>query len=431
MSLDEFMVKASPDLEVPLHLGEYYAALKRLDGGGVRCVAACPPQHGKTTAAMNAIVWHLLRNPKLKIAYVTNAAHLSELHSRHMRRVYTDCGGKFGTMNTIAQWTTPMGGGLLATSVDGQFTGQRADIIVFDDLFKGRAEAENADHREMVDVFVRSTAIPRLWVGGSMVLIGTRWHEDDESGRLVRRGWPYINLQAIATTKDGQERALWPDRKPLEWLRQLRDPGPDCIGDYDWSAMYQGEPRPPQAGVFRFDPRTYRELPNGPMRTMVGCDLAYTPGSHADFFASVVLSECNGLFYVREVDRRQQGILELEQAIGATRLRFPHARWVSYVTGPEKAILQLLFSKGYPVEGMPARWSKVTRAHKCSEAWNQGRILIPENASWVDAFKREIMTFTGGPSDMHDDQVDAMVSAYDGIAGSSTAAPALVGRRRM
>ena len=111
--------------------------------------------------------------------------------------------------NTESEWETAVGGGLRAVGVGSGVTGFGANLIVIDDPVKSRAEAESQKMREKVWHWFNDDIYTRLEPNGSIVLIQTRWHEDDLAGRLLREPvpeggekWEVVNLPALAEEKN-------------------------------------------------------------------------------------------------------------------------------------------------------------------------------------------------------------------------------------
>lgn len=85
-----------------------------------------------------------------------------------------------------------------------------------------------------------------------MIILATRWHDDDLIGRLLKQkkqdgdSFPFvtecINLPALAEDNDPLGRqpgdALWPWRYNHEQLQDIKR----TVGPYWWSALYQGSP---------------------------------------------------------------------------------------------------------------------------------------------------------------------------------------------
>ncbi len=119
--------------------------------------------------------------------------------------------------NCEAEWETSIGGGLRAVGVGGGITGFGANLCIIDDPIKSRAEAESASHRDAVWNWFKNDIYTRLEPNGAMILIQTRWHEDDLAGRLIRQmdepggeHWDIIDMPAMAERLDRRPRL---DRK--------------------------------------------------------------------------------------------------------------------------------------------------------------------------------------------------------------------------
>ncbi len=102
-----------------------------------------------------------------------------------------------------------MGGGLRAVGVGSGVTGFGANLIIIDDPVKSRAEAESQTYRDNLYNWFNDDIYTRLEPDGSIVLIQTRWHEDDLAGRLLRESqeegaekWEVISLPAVAELRN-------------------------------------------------------------------------------------------------------------------------------------------------------------------------------------------------------------------------------------
>lgn len=161
------------------------------------------------------------------------------------------------------------------------------------------------------------------------------------------------------------------------------------------------------------------------VRVVIGGDLSYSSAVGSDQAALLPLGEDDyGDVYVLDCDTMQQSIVIVEGA--AKRMQESYASLnggelppiVSYMSGPEKGVAELLAMRGLQIHMMPARWNKFVRAQKTAVAWSQGRIKVPRGAPWVPSFLRKVRYFTG-MEDQADDEVDAMVSGFDFLAGNS------------
>jgi len=111
-----------------------------------------------------------------------------------------------------AEWSTSAGGGMKAVGVGAGVTGHGAHLIVIDDPVKNREEANSDVRRETVWQWYNDDLYTRLEPGGAIVLIMTRWHEDDLAGRILLSDraseWTVLNLPALAEDDDPLGRTL-------------------------------------------------------------------------------------------------------------------------------------------------------------------------------------------------------------------------------
>jgi len=139
------------------------------------------------------------------------------------------------------RWNTNQDGSYVAAGVGGAITGRGAHVALIDDPFKDRKEADSQVIRDNVFNWYTSTFYTRLMPGGAIVLIQTRWHEDDLAGRLLARmesGGDQWHVLIHPALKNGD--ALWPEWYPVETLERIRG----AIGERDFSALYQQQPQP-------------------------------------------------------------------------------------------------------------------------------------------------------------------------------------------
>lgn len=167
------------------------------------------------------------------------------------------------------------------------------NCVIGDDLIKGRNEAESETIRTRTWEAFRDDFRTRLVSGGSMILMNTRWHQQDVSGMILPQGWDgqsgefegsdgfvweVVSLPAKIET-ELQERTdplgrkmgeyLWPEY----WDRQHWKQSDPALGARDtntptgrraWYSMYQQNPHPDDGILFqREDFRWYEpdELP--------------------------------------------------------------------------------------------------------------------------------------------------------------------------
>ena len=426
MTLPEFIEYASAGTILPpWHLGEYldlccslgettdHLTREEVIARALHICVSMPPQHGKTTLIAYTIAWLLFRFPHLLFGYGSYAKLFSSNRTEEIMKIYVHAGGELQKDHARKDdWRTAGGGGCLAFSPGSGIAGYQMHHIVFDDFVENEVDLDTEDKRASIHRDI-DRALQRLWVGGSIIAIGTRWHPEDPIGYLLSRGYDEINLPAVREI-DGVEVALWPEVKPLAWLDTKRLPSSkEFVGAYAWATQYQGKPVPPEGSIFGA-PRWFDELPEGAKVVAIGFDFGYGPEGTSDFSVAVVLAvDGKGIYYVVDVLRVRTTLHEMAAAFKIIMGKHPYpVRYGCYMGGNEKGILNLLFVEDVAIERMPAKHNKYTRAQRTAKAWRVGRVLVRSGQPWSEKFAREVEYFTGAERGK-DDQVDALVAAFD------------------
>jgi hypothetical protein len=425
--LADFIPAISQQYEPPLHLGPYLDVVESTLHQPRKVVLSVPPRHAKTDTTLHSFPYLWSFEPGKTHGYFSYSADITAEKSQLAQR-YTEATGK-RVSGTIARWYNGAGGGLIAGGIQGAITGRGIDgVAVVDDPHKNRAEAESPTHRKRIYEGFKSDVLTRLEPGASVIVIQTRWHPDDLAGRLIKEGWPdlVISLPAVqndtVTGRDDDHvrmaygAALWPGRWPLEALERKRRE----VGEFAWASLFQGLPRPRGSTLFG-EASYYSALPREGYRVTYGVDLAYTAKTSADWTICVRLClvgrshQTRG--YVQHVDRLQVEAPQSGAVLKRRQSEMSGPMWW-HGAGPEKGSAQL-FNAHYLDGKMVLKTTtldKFTRALDSSEAWNDGRILVPRQAPWLQPFLGVVQGFTGVGDD-YDDDVDALGSGW--AAGQS------------
>ncbi len=426
LSFPDFVRAFAHHHTYPSHFQPFVDRLIHADGGGVRACLGAPIQHGKSTLVKLLIIWYLVNNPKLRIAYFGYGQEFAEANTHDLREMIPSAGIRVSDgADTKREMRFESGGSLVISSVVlGRGTGLPIDIAIIDDPFKGPADAYSKIERDKVYEWYRYVIHGRVPTQGSIVVIASRWDADDLSGRLIRdQGYEELLLPAI--NDNGEALCPWgPDPKyprTLQSLLDLRDGknGRGGIGAHAWAALYQGRPVPRDTAVFRGSPMLYSAAPNT-MRKAIGVDLGFT--EHTDHSAAVVLGDDGHIVHVLEACRWQRRFSSVAGGIAELASRHPGAEIFTYYSGAELQAIQTLQDPPYNLDivAMPARYHKAFRAERCADAWSKGKIAVPSVASWdLVWFMSELRNFTGADGD-EDDGVDALVAAYDGLEDSGS-----------
>ena len=403
--------------------------LEALAAGTIdRLMVMMPPGSAKSTyASILFPPWFLIRG-NADIIGASHGAGLAEEFSGKVLRMIQEHGPMlgYGVLNESAEsWRTNNGGAYRAAGAGGSITGRRADLCIIDDPIKGREDADSQVIRDKVWAWYRAEVITRLKPGGRIVLINTRWHEDDLAGRLLAEmktggdRWEVLNLPALAEADDPLGRApgepLWPEWESLVALERKRD----TIGPREWGALFQQHPRPLEGALFKVGNIQVLDVaPQLHGATIArGWDLAATKQvgtNNPDWTAGVKLARMpSGLYVVLDVMRFRGGPDDVDNTIRNIASQDGKTVKIGLPQDPGQAGKQqvLAFTRllsGHDLETSPETGDKATRAAPVASQVNGNNVAIVR-AGWNSAFIEELRSF---PSGAKDDQVDGLSRAF-------------------
>ncbi|MEM1349832.1 MAG: hypothetical protein AAGI01_14820, partial [Myxococcota bacterium] len=304
LPLTEFIPAVSPNLVYPHWLEPVAEVFRRVerawetDGDPVRVCVAVPTQHGKSTLATHALARFVGRWPHLRHLYLSYAAGLAAKLSLSTQKLATIAGVELD-QTARDDWTTVQGGGVLARGVGGGIAGFAADgVIIIDDPIGRSKDSRSPVIRDAAWEFISGDVLSRIGNKTSVILIASRFHVDDPTGRAIKEhGWEYVNIPAIRD--DGT--ALCEERRSLKKLLELKATHANLF-----YALQMGQPRAEGGSVFETGMTcSMADLPVDGL-TSIGVDLAYTAKTSSDFSVAVVARRTrDGDVYILEVLRRQ------------------------------------------------------------------------------------------------------------------------------
>jgi hypothetical protein len=276
----------------------------------LQIIITMPPRHGKSRrAARWGALWYLHRFPNRNVILTSYGADLANDHARFIRNKIDECEGddqrNLGiTLDPSSHAANRFGianaeGGLIAAGIGGAITGRGGDLLICDDVVKNKKDAESPALRKVAWEWWQSTFLTRREPGAAVLLILTRWHEDDVAGRILRNpeeapNWQVLNLPAFAEDDDllGREHGepLWPLRFGLTALKRILRQ----LGSRDFTALYQQRPAPVEGAVWKRLWIKYCGVDQVPRRalTAVGVDPAITSGDASDWTG--IITACRG-----------------------------------------------------------------------------------------------------------------------------------------
>jgi predicted phage terminase large subunit-like protein len=430
-------------------------------GKSPRLMITMPPRHGKSMLASQYFpAWALGNYPHLEFINTSYAQSLQMDFSRKIQELVKtpDFQLLFGSLGVtkkneaVERWSLydfdkdkRTGGGVLAAGVGGPITGRGAHVFLIDDPVKNREEAESQVIRETAKSWYSSTAYTRLAPGAGILVIQTRWHDDDLSGWLLEAmreaekemiesedgewpedadRWRCVDFPAIATSDEKYRLKgdpLHPDRYDLKALRKIKR----TLAPRDWAALYQQNPQVEEGAYFQKKHIRYYKgvVDEASLDIFCAGDLAISKKDQADWSVFIVagLAE-DGQIYMLEEYRGRWGSNDIINKIFEI-----HKRYKPKYFGLEKGQISLtlddFFLYRQAEEGNydlhieelpPGKQDKELRARSIQGLMEHGKVLWPEGALWVDDFINELLRF---PTGVKDDRVDAVAWIGKMIAG--------------
>lgn len=421
------------------------ALVEALNTPDARLIISMAPQEGKSVRVANDFpVWALTQDPELRIVTASYGQGLANRNGRAVRNrilAHPELGLTIARDNgSVSEWgIAGHRGGLLSVGIGAGLTGRPADLIIIDDPVKDQKDADSAVVRQNTWDWWTSTASTRLAPGASVVMILTRWHEDDLAGRMLAAEdghlWKVINIPAMADhdpekgevdplgREPGEFMVSARGRTRQQWLSIMKR-----VGSRVWNALYQGRPSASEGNMFlrkhwQYYPApmwtvrsdTSCRIPSGAGRLIMSWDMAFKDTKHSDFVVGQVWLHRGANAYLLDQVRKRMTFSETQKAVEAFIAKWPQA---STILVEDKAngtaIIDVLKANYSGIIPITPKESKEARASAVTPFVEAGNVFLPDSkiAPWVGGFVDEAASF---PNGTHDDQVDTMSQALNRI----------------
>ena len=436
LSFREFIRGVNPRYQFYPHVDKLIDVLERVAADELkRLMIFMPPRHGKSEVVSRLfIAYYLYLYPERFVGINSYAAELAYTFSRSARDNFTRNGGELkGDASAVKHWETVSGGGLWAAGVGGPITGKGFNLGIIDDPLKNAEEAASEKIRTRQKEWYSSTFYTRAEPDAAIIIIQTRWNEDDLSGWLLAEEageepecWHVISMAAIkekqppeipaTCTLEPDDRTvgepLCNERYSLKALKRFMH----RLGAYFWNALFQQRPRPREGGMFKRG--NFEIVDASPARAIRvrWWDRAAT-ADDGDWSVGLRMAYAGGIYYIEDVVRGQWSAGERDRIIRQTAVLdgIGVKQWGEQEPGSSgkdaaQAFIRLL--AGFPVETEPSTGSKEVRAGPLSSQTEAGNVKLVRG-EWNKAFIDEVSDF---PHGKHDDQVDGASGAFNKLA---------------
>lgn len=414
------------------------------DGRCERLIISMPPQEGKSQRVSRRFpTWLLTRNPDSRIAVASYEHRTARRWGRAIRDDISSNGATLGLAvsplsSAADEWQLAgHGGGVYCVGIGGALTGRPVDVLLIDDPVKDREQADSLTYRDRVWDWWTDVALTRLAPGAPVVVILTRWHEDDLAGRLLAAedgaDWTVINIPAEADHKPEHGETDVLGRAPGEFMESARGRTRTdwikkkiAVGARTWASLYQGRPSPEAGDIFHRDWWRYYDQPQWIVRNdgshwvphhgvelLASWDMAFKDTASSDYVVGQVWLRRGARAFLLDQVHDRLSFTETCHALRALSAKWPQA--VLKLVEDKANGTAVINALRHIVPGIvpeEPHGSKVARASAVSPFVEAGNVFLPapELAPWVGGLIEEAAAF---PNAAHDDRVDTMSQALN------------------
>lgn len=395
--------------------------------GGVYCVGKrLVPTHNSTTITATLPSWFLMRNPDKKVIMVSYGDDLAQRFGKQNLDKVKAYGNIFGVSldkkkSNAKEFRIDKHQGVMISAGYGSgLTGNPADLIVIDDPVKNRIEADSETDRNKKWADYVDSIESRISAGGKIILIMTRWHEDDLAGRLMEQRADRVtvlNLPCEAEENDLLGRkvgeALCPEiGKDNVWLEDFKKDHMTEEGTRSWNALYQGRPTAREGNMLKrewWQFYNYSDYEEGELvfdRITISVDAAFKDKNKNDYVAIQTWGKKGNRCYLLNSINEHLDFPATLRAIRRERVKYPS---VGAILIEDKAngsaIIQSLRDEVMGIIPVEPKGGKEARVSAISGLVEAGNVYLPRDKNFTWAFIDQCAEF---PNGKHDDMVDCM-----------------------
>lgn len=420
-----------------------------------------PPRHGKTQQfSIHGPAFIFGDNPEARVISTSYSASLASKNNRAVQRLMSGQRYKniFPNTRLNEKGSRIIGpqpllnseefeivnhrGTYRAAGIGGPITGTGADYLLIDDPIKNEEEANSEVYREKIWDWWSSTALTRLEKDGRVLLIMTRWHEDDLAGRLIEQAksdpnaiqWTVLNFEAIREDMSDKHdprvhgEPLWPKKYNMKRLKTIET----SVGPRWWNALYQQRPTALEGGIIKSAwLKYYTELPPTFHSYLQSWDFTFRDTDGTDYVVGTVWGVYSNQAYLLDMVRSRMDFNDACEALVDLSIKWPKARRkLIEAKANGDAILSAMKRPGLRADGKTIRpaitglvgmnpeeiGGKSARLTACATDFQAGDVLLPHPsiAPWVGPVVDELVKF---PNARYDDIADSVSQALNDIFG--------------
>jgi predicted phage terminase large subunit-like protein len=386
-----------------------------------------PPQHGKSQGITETLPsWYLGKYPNKRVIEVSYGDDLARRFGRANKRKIEQFGKQLFNieLSKDSRSDTEFSiegyqGSMISRGIMAGITGQPGDLIIIDDPVKNRQEADSETYRNRMWEEWLNSINTRRSATCKVILIQTRWHEDDLAGRLIKEmpnKCKVINLPCEAEEQDVLGRKagepLFPEiGKDKLWLEEFKLSYATQEGSRAWLALFQGRPTAEEGNLIKRSWWKYYDVLPNMIHTIMSVDAAFKGEANSDYTCIQVWGKKEADMYLIDCVNERMDFPTTLQKIKEVKLKYNN---VSTILVEDKAngsaIIQMLRRYIPGVLAINPEGGKVARANAVSPAIESGNVYLPSKAIWLNEFVEQVSAF---PNGKNDDMVDTMTQALN------------------
>jgi predicted phage terminase large subunit-like protein len=390
-------------------------------------VITTPPQHGKSQSITETLPsWYLGKHPDRRVIEISYneefAINFGRLNRRKIQEFGEDLFGitlaKDSNRNVEFE-IAKHGGGMMSSGIGTAVTGKRCNLMIIDDPVKNKAEAFSKSRRDLIYQEWLMSFKTRLAPHSKVILIMTRWHEDDLAGRLLENEEHIKLLRFPCECEEENDLlhrrigdALCPEiGKDNEWLKVYKNSMVTTEGTMAWNAMFQGRPSAMEGNIIQRDWwEYYEELPQ--INTWVmSVDASFKDDDQSDYVAIQVWGKNGPDIYLIDAVKKHLNFPDTIMEIRRLRAMYPDCKTTLIEDRANgSAIITMLRREMSGIIAVQPIGSKMARVQAVLGAIESGNVHVPKNRRFTADFVDECSSF---PNAAHDDQVDCMSQALN------------------